>query len=285
MRDFLIKVLGWRGENGITIELFSIWHFLYIFLIIGAIVGAIFLLKTKSQKTKQKTLKILIITTLVLYIVDFMLQPFVTRDNTLDIDKLPFHICTLMSIVGTLAQYSKNQNFKEVSVTMAMAGALMYLTYPGSALGGIAPWSYKVIQTMVCHGMLLAWGVLSLTTGEVKLNYRKMWMPLVGVVCMALWAGLGNLCYNGGTHHYDWFFITGSTFPFIPKYLMPFLAVAAVYGVIACFYLIYWIVEKIREKKRNKLLKQEETAVNVDSEKTNKQDALDENVKKDEHAN
>ena len=66
---------------------------------------------------------------------------------------------------------------------------------------------------------------------------------------------------------------------------MPFLAVAAVYGVIACFYLIYWIVEKIREKKRNKPLKQEETAVNVDSEKTNKQDALDENVKKDEHAN
>lgn len=40
MRDFLIKVFGWKGnEGGITIELFSIWHILYILIIAGSIVG------------------------------------------------------------------------------------------------------------------------------------------------------------------------------------------------------------------------------------------------------
>lgn len=252
MRDFLIQVFGWKGsEGGITIELFSIWHFLYIILIAGAIVGGAFLLKGKSDKTKQTTLKVLSLSALLLYIADFMMQPFVTGDHTLDIDKLPFHICTLMSIMAVISQYSKVDWFKETSVCLAMAGCLMYLTYPGSALGGVSPWCYKVIQTMLYHGILLAWGVLSLTTGHVKLNLRKMWQPLVGVVCIAIWAGIGNFCYNGGSHHYDWFFITGSTFPFVPKWLMPFAVIVAVYGVIACFYLIYYLATK--KKKNNKL--------------------------------
>lgn len=254
MRDFLIKVFGWKvNEGGITIELFSIWHILYILIIAGSIVGGAFLLKGKSEKTKEKTLRIISLTVLILYIVDFMLQPFVSSDNTLDIDKLPFHICTLMGIVAVFAQFSKCDWFKEAAVCLAMAGCLMYLTYPGSALGDISPWCYKVIQTMIYHGLLLSWGVLSLTTGQVKLHPKKMWQPLIGVVIIALWAAIGNTCYNGGDHHYDWFFITGSTFPFIPKWLMPFAVITAVYGVIACFYLIYWLATRKKGKEENNI--------------------------------
>lgn len=247
MRDFLINFFGWKNGS-IEIDVFSIWHFLYVFLIVGAIVAGAFLLKGKSQQTKRKTLQTISIVVLVMYIVDFMLQPFVTSSHTLDIDKLPFHICTLMSIVAVFAQFSKKDWFKEIAVCLAMAGSLMYLVYPGSALGGISPFCYKVVQTMIYHGLLLAWGVLSLTTGQVKLHPKKMWMPLVAIVCVALWASIGNLCYNGGDHHYDWFFLTGSTFPFIPSFLMPVAVVVAVYGVVACFYLIYWLATKIASK-------------------------------------
>lgn len=250
MRDFLIKVLGWKKGN-IEIDLFSIWHFGYIFLIIGLIILAGFLLKNRDEKVKIKTLQILSVSVLLMYIIDFMLQPFVTSDNNLDIDKLPFHICTLMGIVCVFAQFSKKEWFKEVSVVLAMAGSLMYLTYPGSALGNISPFCYKVIQTMIYHGCLLGWGVLSLTTGQVKLHYKKMWIPLVGIVCICIWAGIGNICYNGGSHHYDWFFITGSTFPFVPKFLMPFAVITAVYGVVVCFYLIYFLVTKNKKKSTN----------------------------------
>lgn len=235
--------------NNVEITWLSIWHWLYIILIAGAIVGGAFLLKGKSKGTKQKTLNIISISVLVLYIVDFMLQPFVTKSHTLDIDKLPFHICTLMGIVSVFAQFSKKDWFKETSVSLAIAGALMYLVYPGSAFGDIAPWSYKVIQTMVYHGGLLAWGVLSLTTGEVKLEFKNIWKPLIGLCIITVWAGIGNFCYNGGEHHYDWFFITGSTFPFVPKYLMPFAVIFAVFAVIVCVYLIYWLATKNLNKQ------------------------------------
>ena len=254
MRDFLIKVFG-TTELGIEIGLFSIWHFLYIFLIAGAIVGAAFALRKRNDETKKKVLNIIAIVTLCLYIVDFFLQPFVTSDHELNIDKLPFHICTLMGIVAVFAQYSKKEWFKELSVALAIAGSLMYLTYPGSALGGgKSPWCYKVIQTMVYHGMLLGWGVLNLTTKQVKLNWKNIWMSLVGILVITVWAAIGNFCYNEhwayGSPHFDWFFITGSTFPFVPTALMPFAVIVAVFGVIACVYLIYWLAT--RDWKKNK---------------------------------
>ena len=260
MNEFLIKILSWTGEDGgIAIEAFNIWHFIYVFIIAGAITGAVFALRRKKPETHKKVLNILSICVLCWYITNFFLQPFVRGNNQLNIDKLPFHSCTLMSIVAVFAQYSKKEWFKEVSVTLAMSGALMYLTYPATAFGGAAPWSFKVIETMIFHSALFSWGFLSLTTGQVKLHYKNMYMPLVGLVIIAVWATIGNVCYNvsylgDGEHtHYDWFFLTGSSFPF-PPYLMPFLVIIAVYGVIACFYLINYVCEIINKKiasKRN----------------------------------
>ena len=255
MNEFLIRVLGWTGEDGgIAIEAFNIWHFLYLLIIAGAITGICFAVRGKSAQTHKKILDKLSIGILCWYITNFFLQPFVRGDNQLNIDKLPFHICTFMGIVGVFAQFSKKEWFKEVSVVLAMAGALMYLTYPATAFGGAAPWSFKVIETIIYHSALFTWGFLSLFTGQVKLHYKNMWMPLVGLCCIAVWATVGNLCYNvsylgDGVHsHYDWFFLTGTSFPFVPVYLMPVTVIAAIYGVIACFYLINYIIEVIKRK-------------------------------------
>ena len=255
MNGFLIKVFGWTGEDGkYAIEAFNVWHFIYIIIIAGAIIGAGFAMRGRKAETHKKVLNILSVCVLCWYIVNFFLQPFVRGNNQLNIDKLPFHICTLMSIVAVFAQFSKKDWFKETSVTLAMAGALMYMTYPATAFGGAAPWSFKVIETMVYHSALLSWGILSLTTGQVKLHYKNMWMPLVGLVIIAVWATIGNVCYNvsylgDGEHsHYDWMFLTSSSFPFVPPYIMPFAVIVCVYGVIACFYIINYICQIVNKK-------------------------------------
>ena len=255
MNEFLIKVLGWTGKGGKhAIEAFNVWHFVYVIIIAGAIIGAGFALRGKKAETQKKVLNILSICVLCWYITNFFLQPFVQGNNQLNIDKLPFHVCTLMSIVAVFAQFSKKDWFKEVSVCLAMGGALMYLTYPATAFGGAAPWSFKVLETVIYHSALFSWGILSLTTGQVKLHYKNMWMPLVGLVCIAVWATIGNLCYNvnylggGGYDHYDWMFLTGTSFPFVPPYIMPFVVIACIYGVIACFYLINYICQIINKK-------------------------------------
>lgn len=243
--DSLRKFFGWQ-LGSVDMTLFSAWHIGFVLLICALITGAAFLLWKRSPKCKKIVLNVIAITTLCLYIFDFFVQPFMSDDFTLNIDKLPFHICTIVGIVIVFAQFSKKNWFRETAAALACISSLMYLVYPGSALGGVSPWCYKVLQTFIYHGLLLAWGVLSLTTGEIKLNIKHIWYPLLGLVAICLWATLGNICFNGGGH-WDWFFITGSTFPFIPANLMPLASVAACYGVTCIVYLIYWLATRKRK--------------------------------------
>lgn len=256
MRKFLINILS-KTEGTISTSVFDIWHFLYLIIIVGAIIGAAFALKGRSEKTKKTTLNVIAIVTLALYIFDFFVQPFVSSNKfELNIDKLPFHICTLMGIVAVFAQFSNKQWFKETAVALSLTAAMMYLVYPGTALDGV-PWCYKVMQTMIYHGMLFAWAVLNLTTKQTKLSFKNIWMPIIGLVIVALWATVGNVCYNSsyaggdGNHHWDWFFLTGSTFGLSP-WLQPFLTIAAFTAVLAMVYLIYWGVVKISAKIKDK---------------------------------
>ncbi|MCQ2564702.1 MAG: YwaF family protein [Clostridia bacterium] len=246
--EALRNFFGWKMNN-VEITVFSLWHIGYI-LVIGALIvlGAL-LLKGRTQSTKRKVLNVLAITTLCLYIFDFFVQPFMRSNFTLNIDKLPFHICTIMGIVAVFAQFSKRSWFKETAVVLASVGSIMYLTYPGSALGEVSPVCYQVVQTMLYHGMLLAWGVLSLTTGEVKLNMKHIWYPLVGLCAICAWAMLGNICFNGGGH-WDWFFITGSMFDFVSANILPLLVIAATYAVACLIYLIYWLATPKKKKQK-----------------------------------
>ena len=170
----------------------------------------------------------------------------------IDIDKLPFHICTFISIMIPFAQFnSKAKNgtsFREVVACLAIVSSLMYITYPGSALGEIGTFSYKVVQTFVFHGLVFSWGVLSLTTGSISLKFKNIWKQLVGILIIMVWATFGNYTYDD----YNWFFLKTSIFPFIPDALMPLAVLIAVFAMCAIIYSIDLGVKKIIEKQKMK---------------------------------
>lgn len=248
MRDFLIKLFR-ETEVVLEIKLFSIWHFMYIFLIVGLTIGLVFLLKNKSENAKDFTLKLLAYLIPAIYIADFFIMPLSREAGEIDLDKLPFHICTLMGCFVPFAQFNKKFNpIKHVIVVLSLVASLMYITYPGSALGGISTFSYKVVQTFVFHGLLFSWGFLNLAWGRVKLTWKTIWMELVALCIIALWAAFGNATFSSEQHSFDWFFITGSTFPFVPTPLMPFTVIAAIFGMCAIIYGIYFGTIKVMEK-------------------------------------
>lgn len=234
------------------ITLFSVWHFMYIILIIGgSILGAVMINK-KDENAKQKLLSVLAISVTVVYILDFFLMPLVREDHLIDIDKLPFHFCTVLAIFVPFVQFNKRfEKIKDVVACFAIVSCLMYITYPGSALGGVDVFSYRVVQTFLYHGVLFAWGFISVATGAVTLSFNKIWKELVGLVILVAWGLIGSYTYSAITpHHYDWFFVTGSTYPFIPSVLMPFVVIFAVFGMCAIIHLIDLGVKKIIQKKQ-----------------------------------
>lgn len=253
MREFFLNLFQ-EGESSLEISLFSVWHFLYLFLIIGMAFLITFILKNKNESLKQLILKIFAYLVPALYIADFLIMPLAREDFTINVDKLPFHICTLMSFFVPFAQFNKKfKPIKETIVCLTLVASLMYICYPGSAVGDISPFAYEVVQTFMYHGCMFVWGFLSLTIGGVELKYKNIWKEAVGICLIILWASFGNAVYSNSEHHYDWFFVTGSTFPFIPSFLMPFVVLAAVYGMCAIIYTIYYFVKKKIESKTTKI--------------------------------
>ena len=245
MNEFFKNLFG-TSNGSVEITLFSIWHILYIVLIVGLSIGGYFILRNKSDKAKETTLKVLAYLLIGVYILDFFVMPF--SQGKIDIDKLPFHFCTLTAVFVPFAQFNKKfEPIKNVIVCFAIVSSLMYITYPGSALGGVTPWCYKVVQTFIFHGLEFAWGFLSVALKKANFSFKQIWQQAVGIVILICWAFFGNYAYVNipDGHHYDWFFVTGSTFSFIPPWLMPFVVFTAVFGMCALIFLIDFVIKKI----------------------------------------
>ena len=122
----------------------------------------------------------------------------------------------------------------------------------------VHPLSYRVIQTLIFHGLMTAYGVLAIAFGDVKLEIRKWYKDLLAVSGMALWALLGNLLYNGSagdySHFFNWFFVIRDPFYLLPEsispYVMPFIVVAVFFAVEMAVHLGAVLVKRVSVKKR-----------------------------------
>ena len=250
MRDLFFKLFkDSHFDTGISITAFSVSHIVYLVLIIGAIVGLYFLYRNEPYEKKRRLVSLIAILVLVSYISDFFMHEFANATETdgvftgggLNLDKLPFHICTLLCPLSFLVQFNKRlSKFIEPVVILAVLAPMMYLFYPAN-VGDGEPWCYTAVQTMFFHGALMAWGILNLALGIVKPEIKKCWHSAVLLAAITVWAKLGCLLYD-----HNWFFLNEDAFyiglvekGIIPQWLLMiinpvvfFLAALAVYGVV-----------------------------------------------------
>ncbi len=248
MRDLFFKLFRMSHFNtGISITAFSIPHIVYMILIIGGIVGAYLALRNRSEQSKEKALRLLAYALVLSYLSDFFVHDFVY--GGINMDKLPFHICTVLCPLAAIAQFNRNgKKILEPVVMLSIIGPLMYLCYPAS-VGDGEPWCYQAVQTMFYHGVLLAWGVLSIALGTVKPDIRKCWQSAVLLVGITLWAKLGNLLLE-----HNWFFLNEDAFyiglvegGIIPKWSLMIINPVAVFLVVL---VIYGICALVRNKSK-----------------------------------
>ena len=258
----MYKFLTWlfeTREGPLEIAFLNFFHILYFAIILGSTIGLAFYLN-KHEDKKKPALRFIAYSIVALYIADFFIQPFMSSDFYMNIDKLPFHICTVLCPIIAFTEFnSKFDRFKEPVAILAIVGPLMYIVYPGNAIGEISPFCYKILQTFIYHGMVFAWGVNTLASGQFIPHVRNCYKSLIGIFGIAVWATLGNLAYNTSylgndpdASHFDWFFLTGTTFSFVPPYLMPLGVIAAVFGVVMCVYGIYHLYMHLYNKHNAK---------------------------------
>ena len=239
MRDLFFKLFEMSHFNtGISITAFSVPHIIYLVLIIGIIVGLWLGLRRRDDACKEKALRFLAYALAVSYLSDFFVHDFVYGE--MNIDKLPFHICTVLCPLVAFAQFNRNgRKILEPVAMLSVLAPMMYLCYPAS-IGDGEPWCYQAVQTMFYHGTLMTWGILTLALGAVKPDIKNCWKSGALLVSITLWAKLGNLLLE-----HNWFFLNEDAFYIglvengvIPKWLLMvinptvfFLAVLLLYGV------------------------------------------------------
>ena len=250
MRELFFKIFSNSYFNTeIQIDAFSVSHFVYLVIIFGAIFTTAYLMRNKDGEAKDKVLRALAYTVVISYVFDFFTHDFVY--GGLNIDKLPFHLCTLMCPALAFVQFNKKfERFREPVAVLSIVGTLMYLTYPAN-IGDGEPWCYQAVQTMLFHGAELAWGILNLTFGNVRLDIKTVWKPAIGLGLVTLWAKFGNLLFEQ-----NWFFLEKDAFyiglvedGIIPKWSLMILTPLGVFLVVLGIYGIYYGARAVIAKK------------------------------------
>ncbi len=245
MREFFAWLFS-QNNSDLKIGLFDGWHFLYLFIAFGGTL-ALSLIGRKFPKQQSRLQKLMAYLTVGLYVIDFFIMPLSDSYNGISVYKLPFNICTIMAVLVPFVQFNpKFAKIRQPVVTLSIAASLMWMCYPGTALGGQPPFCYVIFQTFMYHAFLFCWGVLNLVYGDVKYDIRKIWKEFVSILMILAWASFGNTVYGRG---YNWFFIQESIFPFLSDEIMPLMVVLSVFSVSLAIYGIYFALKAFHKKK------------------------------------
>ena len=253
MYDFMNQLLSDK-RDGYIFQCFDIWHISFLLIMIGAIVAAYFLVKDKSDIVKKKLLDCIANVAFGLYIADIFFMPFAFEE--IHIEKLPFHACTITCILCFLSRHNDFLGkFKKTFAIIGFVSNLSFAVYPAGVMWAqVHPLSYRSVQTLVFHGVMVAYGFFTFVFDkDIVFDWKKIFKhDLVILALMIGWALIGSYSYSGFyagyEHWYNWFFVRTDPFSILPPAVAPFVTLLAFLLADVVIHLIYFAVKKYYKK-------------------------------------
>ena len=249
MYDFMKKLLQDK-KDGYIFKCFDIYHIVFLVILTSAIVILISLFKNKSESAKNKLINCSIGAAFGIYLIGFFLMPFAY--GVIDIEKLPFHACTLTCVLCFLSRHNKFLGkFKSSFAIIGFTSNLAFTLYPAGIMWNqVHPLSYRSVETLLFHGIMSAYGIFSIAfEQDMVLDWKKLFKnDFVILVLMIIWALIGCYSYsgyyNGYEHWYNWFFVRTDPFNIIPPYAAPFVTLLAFFLADVIIRLVYSKIKK-----------------------------------------
>ena len=238
---------------------FGIWHFCFILFFLAVFFTLFFLTRNKSREVKSKTVNLFIDIAFGMYILDFFIMPLAYGE--IDIEKLPFHACTAMCVMCFMSRrFDFLRNYRIHFALLGLISNFVYLIYPAGVMWHrVAPYTYRVVQTLSFHGIMTVFGLLAVVYEGEELRFRNCYRSLIVLAGMTAWALIGNTLYNGTvgdySHFFNWFFVVEDPFGImdrsISRYVMPILNIVIFFAVEAVVYAVNRAVRNKNGKKTN----------------------------------
>lgn len=254
MYPFLQNLLEDKFE-GELFAMFTLPHLFFIFLIAAVVAAVLLISRKKGIAVLERSTRFLISLAFGLYMADFFLMPFAY--GVIDIDKLPFHVCTSMCVMCFLSYHVPAlEKFKLSFVLLGLISNVVYVVYPAGIMwSGVTPYCYRAIQTLLFHSVMTMFGILMLVKEFRNFDIMKWYLDLVPIVALTVWALIGNYSYSGDygdhTHDFNWFFLKYDPLGIFPvslsPYIMPFVNIAVFF---AAEMLIHLVIDKLQKAKK-----------------------------------
>ena len=236
---------------------FSLWHWAYIIFVLAAILTVILALRGKKQQSKDRVLAWLSAVPFTLYMADFFLMPLAYGE--IDVDKLPFHACTSMSIlIFASTHFPSLRKFRVHFALLGFISNLIYVAYPSGVMAyESSPLSYRVVQTMLFHSCMMIACLCVLIHDRYPLHVKNCYRDLCVLGGMTVWATVGNASYSGQlgdyNHSFNWFFVRRDPLGILPETVAPYLApivnIIAFFGIEMIIYLIFHLIRRKKAVK------------------------------------
>lgn len=168
---------------------FSDWrHFFWIFLSIGLCFALYFLFK-KYKKAGKITVLVLVSllfsTRLINQIVRACIGAEVPAWRA-----FPFHLCTMMTFVLPLTIIFKWDKIKTPVFVLSMMGAIITIII-GDYFDSLFM-TFSTLEGITAHTILLIVPIIEIAIGEFRLDFKKSWQVIVGILLLIVWATLAN---------------------------------------------------------------------------------------------
>lgn len=169
----------------------------------------------------------------------------------------PFQFCSTPMYIGLLAGMTKKGKVHDAAcaylATYAMFAGLCVMAYPDTVFVQTIGIN---IQTMVCHGTMIAIGIYLLYSGYVKIEIKTLFRAVLIFTILVLMAAVMNeVAFQAGlleTEDFNMFFISPHSAPFLPIYSLvqnvvpfPYCLVIYIAGFTAAAALILLIAKGI----------------------------------------
>lgn len=240
----------WSSSDKIMIPIM-----LFSIIIISLVL--FFVLRNKSEKVKRIPLMVISVSLIVLEVVK---QIYFISKGTYTANHIPAHFCSLIVFIIAFAEFlpKKLSKWLEVpSVVFPIIALVLLLVHPQSMIGGSSGKIFKDFpnfHAFMFHALVVAYPIIKLTIIRIE-NNLKYCISLVG--CIVFYGSYAiPIAFKFNNNYIN---ILRSMFPPLEKFRVScgqvwYDIVLFLIGVGASIliYLIWYFIEKLVNKRRNK---------------------------------
>lgn len=168
------------------IQMFNFWYFFWLLLMAGAFIGLYFLLRNKSERTKNIVLFSILAFALLLHFLKAFFPPYSTDEARFFRDIWFINICAVNILFFPFIFLSRSKVLRDYMFYIGVLSGAVAILYPMEPLLKVDQTGelLDIVRYYIHHGILFIVPLLMVVFGLHKLSYRrviKMAPVLLGV--------------------------------------------------------------------------------------------------------